>query len=83
MPQATQPRHVRISEADGLQRVWQGFLVELRVIPRAWYRSHIHKPLRAMSLQEVQEDIKLSRGMTNGQHDDGFFHGAFFKKVSP
>lgn len=51
MPPATQPRHVRISEADGLQRGWQGVLVELRVVPRAWYRPHIHQPLRAMSLR--------------------------------
>ena len=83
MTQASQACDMLIADASGMQGIRQGFLVELSVVPRPWYRPHIHEARHTMSLQKVQEGFERPRRMSDCQHDGWRLHCMLLPDRSP
>lgn len=52
-----------------LQCAWQRSLVELRVVPGARHRPHIHHASRTVCLKQADEFLERAGGMPNRQHE--------------
>src|SRR6185312_8243052 len=62
------------------QRLRQGFLVELGIMPRTRYRSYIEQVCNFVFFQQIDEFIKRMGGMSDGAYQ-GLYTGGIFHAV--
>ena len=73
MAQTTEAGKVDVFDAGDLERLRQRVKIELGVVTRAWDGPHIGHQGNPMGLQEFDETIGRSRGMTNRENDTRAF----------
>ena len=69
MTEPSKSWHMQISDAYSPQAIWQYFLIELGVVPRAWHCTHIDDLSDRMKIQQLEENLEGPCGMTNRQND--------------
>ncbi len=67
MTESAESRHVNIFQPGTLQRLRQGSLVELGVVPGTRHRPHVHHAGRAVRLEQADEFLDRARGMADRQ----------------
>src|SRR6266581_1985860 len=67
--ESPQAGKVLITDAMGGERGRQGIAVELRVVARAWYGTHVHESDHRVRLQQSNELGERPHRMAHGQYD--------------
>lgn len=55
--QSPEPRHVRVADVDGLKKLRERILAELRVVQRSWNGAHVKHVSDFVRLKQGQEHI--------------------------